>query len=59
MLVYKVEWSQYLGSHGPATRIIEECCEYHADLIFRSHPNAHGAGKYEAKSCSICEREGR
>lgn len=57
MLVYKVEWSQFLGSVGPATRMIEEVCEYHADLIFRRFPNAQGAGKYEAPSCSICDKE--
>lgn len=58
MTVWKMEWSQFLGSYGPATRMIAEVCDRHSQTIMASHPNAFSFGSYEG-SCEYCEREAR
>lgn len=58
MTVWKMEWSEFLGSYGPATRMMAEVCKQHSDLIASRFPNASACGSYEG-SCEFCEREAR
>lgn len=56
--VWKIEWSEFLGSYGPASRMIAEVCDRHSQLVMASNPSAVGCGSYQG-SCEYCEREDR